>query len=162
MWLQNRNFFSLFIDVDLAVNGLCQQSGSTMEKKLLIDVDCGVDDAQAIMMALAVPNVQILGITCVHGNTSIENVCKNVLRVLQACDRMEVRCGVVWILCTAYFWVLLGTMIWHMQCIKENKNYIFLLISNDFMLFPVFWKLNLYKFIWFVSWEIWLISWIWA
>ncbi|XP_060732207.1 inosine-uridine preferring nucleoside hydrolase [Tachysurus vachellii] len=42
------------------------------------------------MMALAVPNVQILGITCVHGNSSIENVCKNVLRVLQACDRMEI------------------------------------------------------------------------
>ncbi|XP_027020668.1 inosine-uridine preferring nucleoside hydrolase [Tachysurus fulvidraco] len=61
-----------------------------MEKKLLIDVDCGVDDAQAIMMALAVPDVQILGFTCVHGNSSIENVCKNVLRVLQACDRMEI------------------------------------------------------------------------
>lgn len=66
-----------------------------MVKKLLLDVDCGVDDAQAIMMALAVPDVQILGITCVHGNTSIENVCKNVLRVLKACDRMEVRTGVV-------------------------------------------------------------------
>ncbi|KAK3568923.1 hypothetical protein QTP86_020653 [Hemibagrus guttatus] len=66
------------------------QSGSTMVKKLLVDVDCGVDDAQAIMMALAVPDVQILGITCVHGNASIENVCKNVLRVLQACDHMEI------------------------------------------------------------------------
>ncbi|KAG7331278.1 hypothetical protein KOW79_005247 [Hemibagrus wyckioides] len=61
-----------------------------MVKKLLVDVDCGVDDAQAIMMALAVPDVQILGITCVQGNTSVENVCKNVLRVLQACDRMEI------------------------------------------------------------------------
>lgn len=66
-----------------------------MVKKLLLDVDCGVDDAQAIMMALAVPDVQILGITCVHGNTSIENVCKNVLRVLEVCGRMEVRCGFV-------------------------------------------------------------------
>lgn len=64
-----------------------------MVKKLLVDVDCGVDDAQAIMMALAVPDVQILGITCIQGNTSIENVCKNVLRILKVCDRMEVRCG---------------------------------------------------------------------
>ncbi|KAI5621287.1 hypothetical protein C0J50_19222, partial [Silurus asotus] len=63
---------------------------NTMVKKLLVDVDCGVDDAQAIMMALAVPDVQILGITCVHGNVSVENVCKNVLRVLQVCDRMEI------------------------------------------------------------------------
>ncbi|KAK6485399.1 pyrimidine-specific ribonucleoside hydrolase RihA-like [Huso huso] len=61
-----------------------------MTKKLLIDVDCGVDDAQAIMMALAAPDVQILGITCVHGNTSIDNVCKNVLRVLKICKRLEI------------------------------------------------------------------------
>jgi len=60
-------------------------------KKLLVDVDCGVDDAQAIMMALADPDVQILGITCVQGNTSIENVCKNVLRVLKVCNHLKVR-----------------------------------------------------------------------
>ncbi|XP_063069755.1 inosine-uridine preferring nucleoside hydrolase [Engraulis encrasicolus] len=63
---------------------------STMPKKLLIDVDCGVDDAQAIMIALAARNVQVLGITCVHGNTVVENVCKNVLRVLKVCGRQEI------------------------------------------------------------------------
>ncbi|KAJ8013286.1 hypothetical protein DPEC_G00051680 [Dallia pectoralis] len=61
-----------------------------IRKKLLVDVDCGVDDAQAIMMALAAPNVEVLGITCVHGNTSLENVCKNTLRVLQVCGRLEI------------------------------------------------------------------------
>lgn len=61
-----------------------------MSKKLLADVDCGVDDAQAIMLALAAPNVKLLGITCVHGNTTVENVCRNVLRVLQACNKLEV------------------------------------------------------------------------
>ncbi|XP_063300721.1 nucleoside hydrolase-like [Pelobates fuscus] len=62
-----------------------------MTKKLfLIDVDCGVDDAQALMMALAAPEVQILGITCCHGNTTIEHVCRNVLRVLQICDRSQI------------------------------------------------------------------------
>ncbi|KAI7808990.1 inosine-uridine preferring nucleoside hydrolase [Triplophysa rosa] len=59
-------------------------------KKLLLDVDSGVDDAQAIMMALAVPDVQILGITCVHGNTEVDNVCKNVLRILKVCKRLEI------------------------------------------------------------------------
>lgn len=58
--------------------------------KLLVDVDCGVDDAQAIMMALAAPDVQILGITCVYGNTTVENVYKNVLRVLKVCQKMEI------------------------------------------------------------------------
>uniref|UniRef100_A0A8C0ILT0 Inosine/uridine-preferring nucleoside hydrolase domain-containing protein n=1 Tax=Chelonoidis abingdonii TaxID=106734 RepID=A0A8C0ILT0_CHEAB len=61
-----------------------------MTKFLLIDVDCGVDDAQAIMMALASPSVEILGITCCYGNTMLENVCKNVLRVLQVCNRLEI------------------------------------------------------------------------
>ncbi|XP_042619337.1 probable uridine nucleosidase 1 [Cyprinus carpio] len=59
-------------------------------KKLFVDVDCGVDDAQAIMMAFAVPDVQILGISCVQGNTSVENVCKNVLRVLKVCKHLEI------------------------------------------------------------------------
>ncbi|KAM6934810.1 inosine-uridine preferring nucleoside hydrolase [Xenentodon cancila] len=61
-----------------------------MSKKLLVDVDCGVDDAQAIMLALAAPGVKLLGITCVHGNTTVENVCKNTLRVLQACNKLEI------------------------------------------------------------------------
>ncbi|XP_029446170.1 uncharacterized protein LOC115084904 isoform X2 [Rhinatrema bivittatum] len=59
-------------------------------KQLIIDVDCGTDDAQAIMMALAAPNVSVLAITCVGGNTPLENVCKNVLRVLNVCNRLDV------------------------------------------------------------------------
>ncbi|XP_051938239.1 inosine-uridine preferring nucleoside hydrolase [Hippocampus zosterae] len=63
---------------------------SRMRKKLLVDVDCGLDDAQAIMLALAAPNVDLLGVTCVHGNTTLENVCRNILRVLQACNRLDI------------------------------------------------------------------------
>ncbi|XP_053733044.1 inosine-uridine preferring nucleoside hydrolase [Synchiropus splendidus] len=70
--------------------GSTHLKASRMQKKLLLDVDCGVDDAQAIMLVLAAPHVQLLGVTCVHGNTTVENVCKNTLRVLQACDRLEV------------------------------------------------------------------------
>ncbi|XP_054888298.1 pyrimidine-specific ribonucleoside hydrolase RihA-like isoform X2 [Poeciliopsis prolifica] len=66
------------------------EEGARVMKKLLVDVDCGVDDAQAIMLALAAPNVTILGITCVHGNTTVENVCKNVLRVLRVCNKLEI------------------------------------------------------------------------
>lgn len=61
-----------------------------MKKKLIMDVDTGVDDAQAIMMALADPNVEILGITCCNGNTPLENVLKNTLRVLKVCNRLDV------------------------------------------------------------------------
>ncbi|XP_019959464.2 inosine-uridine preferring nucleoside hydrolase-like [Paralichthys olivaceus] len=61
-----------------------------MKKKLIIDVDTGVDDAQAIMMALAAPDVEILAITCCHGNTPLENVLKNTLRVLKVCNRLDI------------------------------------------------------------------------
>ncbi|XP_072900192.1 nucleoside hydrolase-like [Hemitrygon akajei] len=60
------------------------------KKLLLVDTDCGLDDAMAVMMAFAAPNVQVLGITCCHGNTSIDNVCRNVLRVLKACKKTDI------------------------------------------------------------------------
>uniref|UniRef100_A0A8D0GR27 Inosine/uridine-preferring nucleoside hydrolase domain-containing protein n=1 Tax=Sphenodon punctatus TaxID=8508 RepID=A0A8D0GR27_SPHPU len=63
---------------------------SKMKKPLLVDVDCGVDDAQAIMIALASPGVEILGITCCYGNTLLDNVCANVLRVLKVCSKLEI------------------------------------------------------------------------
>lgn len=52
--------------------------------------DTGVDDAQAIMVALVAPDAEILGITCCHGNTLLENVLKNTLRVLKVCNRLGV------------------------------------------------------------------------
>ncbi|KAM9850670.1 inosine-uridine preferring nucleoside hydrolase isoform 2-T2 [Aulostomus maculatus] len=61
-----------------------------MRKKLLADVDTGVDDAQALMLALAAPNVELLGVTCVNGNTTVENVCKNTLRVLHVCQKLQI------------------------------------------------------------------------
>ncbi|WAR05439.1 RIHA-like protein [Mya arenaria] len=50
-------------------------------RKLLIDTDAGVDDAQAILMALKCPDVDVIGITCVAGNADAMQVGKNVLRV---------------------------------------------------------------------------------
>ncbi|XP_044525232.1 inosine-uridine preferring nucleoside hydrolase-like [Gracilinanus agilis] len=64
---------------------------SAMAKKsLVIDVDAGVDDAIALMMALEAPNVEVLGITCCFGHTSVDNVCKNVLWVLQKCNSLQI------------------------------------------------------------------------
>uniref|UniRef100_A0A3B4EK92 Inosine/uridine-preferring nucleoside hydrolase domain-containing protein n=2 Tax=Pygocentrus nattereri TaxID=42514 RepID=A0A3B4EK92_PYGNA len=60
------------------------------QKLMIIDTDCGIDDAQAIMLALATPNVRLLGITCCFGNTDVDNVCQNVLRVLSVCQRTQI------------------------------------------------------------------------
>jgi inosine-uridine nucleoside N-ribohydrolase len=60
-------------------------------KKILIDTDCGVDDAVAIMMALASPaEVSVLGITAVSGNVALANVVDNVLRLLTFLGRMDI------------------------------------------------------------------------
>ncbi|MBI5669263.1 MAG: nucleoside hydrolase [Chloroflexi bacterium] len=50
--------------------------------RLIIDTDAGIDDAQAIMMALAHPGVTVEAITCVTGNVHVDKVVPNVLTVL--------------------------------------------------------------------------------
>ena len=54
--------------------------------KLIIDTDAGVDDAQAIMLALADPAVEVLGITTLTGNVHIRQVNPNVLTILEIMD----------------------------------------------------------------------------
>ncbi|GFX15297.1 probable uridine nucleosidase 1 [Trichonephila clavipes] len=59
--------------------------------KLIVDTDCGVDDAMAIMLALSSSaRAEVIGVTCVHGTTILDNVCNNVKRVLVACDKKGV------------------------------------------------------------------------
>ena len=61
------------------------------QRQFIIDTDAGVDDAQAILMALAKPEVaDIVAITTTHGNTSCQQVTRNVLRLLNEVGRMEV------------------------------------------------------------------------
>lgn len=61
-----------------------------MGAKYIIDVDTGVDDAQALMLVLSRSDIEVLAITCVAGNVGIEQVCLNTLKVLAVCDRTEV------------------------------------------------------------------------
>ena len=50
-------------------------------KKIILDCDPGHDDAVAIMLAAANDNIEILGITCVGGNTTLENAKNNALKI---------------------------------------------------------------------------------
>ncbi len=56
-------------------------------RKMVIDFDAGVDDAIALMLALHSPDIHLLAITCVAGNTTVDNVCVNTARVLQLCGK---------------------------------------------------------------------------
>ena len=51
-------------------------------KKVLLDVDTGVDDAHALLLALRAPALEVIGITTVAGNVDIEQVTANTLKVL--------------------------------------------------------------------------------
>jgi len=59
-------------------------------KKVLIDTDCGVDDAVAIMIALASSELEVLGLTTVNGNVGVEQVTENVLRLLPFLGREDI------------------------------------------------------------------------
>jgi len=53
---------------------------------LLLDVDTGVDDAMALLLALRCPDAEVLAVTCVAGNVGVDQVVDNTLRVLDAAE----------------------------------------------------------------------------
>jgi inosine-uridine nucleoside N-ribohydrolase len=57
---------------------------------LVIDCDPGVDDAIAILLALASPEVELLALTTVAGNLPLETTTRNALRVLALAGREDV------------------------------------------------------------------------
>jgi inosine-uridine nucleoside N-ribohydrolase len=57
---------------------------------ILLDCDPGHDDAIAILLALASPEVELLGVTTVAGNQTLEKTTANALRVLEFVDRGDV------------------------------------------------------------------------
>jgi inosine-uridine nucleoside N-ribohydrolase len=57
---------------------------------ILIDCDPGHDDAIALLLALASPEVELLGVSTVAGNTTLENATANAIRVLEHVGRGDV------------------------------------------------------------------------
>ena len=58
--------------------------------KVIIDTDPGVDDAIALLMALAWPDLNLAGITTVGGNVSLARATRNTLALLEYAGRGEV------------------------------------------------------------------------
>ncbi len=57
---------------------------------ILIDCDPGHDDALAILLALASPEVELLGVTTTYGNQTVDKTTANALRVLELAGRPDV------------------------------------------------------------------------
>ena len=59
-------------------------------KKVIIDCDPGIDDSLAIMLALNSPEIEVVGITVVAGNSPVELGFKNAKKVLSFLGRLDV------------------------------------------------------------------------
>ena len=61
------------------------------QQRILIDCDPGVDDAIALLLALAAPTeIELLGITCVAGNVPLAQTVRNALRVCALAGRADI------------------------------------------------------------------------
>jgi inosine-uridine nucleoside N-ribohydrolase len=58
--------------------------------RIILDTDPGHDDAIALLLALASPELEILGITTVSGNQTLEKTTANALRILEFVQRTDV------------------------------------------------------------------------
>ncbi len=57
---------------------------------IVLDVDTGVDDACALLLAARHPALDLKAVTCVSGNAPLADVVRNTLTVLDTCDRADV------------------------------------------------------------------------
>ncbi len=62
----------------------------TTPTPLVLDVDTGVDDACALLLAAQHPELDLQAVTCVGGNAALPQVVANTLTVLDACGRQDV------------------------------------------------------------------------
>lgn len=58
--------------------------------KVIVDTDAGSNDAVALFLLLAVPEVDVVAITCGYRHTEELRVVKDVLKILATVDRLDV------------------------------------------------------------------------
>jgi pyrimidine-specific ribonucleoside hydrolase len=58
--------------------------------EIILDVDTGVDDALAILLAVRHPDLRLRAISCVAGNADVDQVVANTLKVLDAAGAPDV------------------------------------------------------------------------
>jgi pyrimidine-specific ribonucleoside hydrolase len=59
-------------------------------RNIFLDVDTGVDDALALLLAVRSPQLNVKGVTCVAGNVPIDKVVRNTLDILNVADASHV------------------------------------------------------------------------
>ncbi len=59
-------------------------------RPVILDVDTGIDDMVAILIAATAPELNLRGVTCVAGNVEIHHVARNTGKILQMVGRPDV------------------------------------------------------------------------
>ncbi len=59
-------------------------------RRILLDVDPGIDDALAILFALRSPEIRVEAITTVAGNVPVEKTTENALKILEFAGRRDI------------------------------------------------------------------------
>ena len=62
-----------------------------IRRKLVIDTDPGIDDAIAVIMAMQSPELDVIALTTVFGNASVEETTRNAHTLIDAAERPDVR-----------------------------------------------------------------------
>ena len=59
-------------------------------RPLILDVDTGIDDMIALLIAATSPEINLRGVTCVAGNVEIHHVARNTGKILRMLGRGDV------------------------------------------------------------------------
>src|SRR5688500_6117258 len=59
-------------------------------RPLILDVDTGIDDMIALLIAATSPEINLRGVTCVAGNVEIHHVARNTGKLLRMVGRGDV------------------------------------------------------------------------
>ena len=62
---------------------------ATLRQRIIIDTDPGIDDAMAILYALASPELDVVALTTVFGNAHVEVCTDNAIRILDGAGRAD-------------------------------------------------------------------------
>jgi len=80
----------LTLDMAAASIAAAGKTFGNMPKRIIFDTDPGIDDACAVLLALASPEVSVEGLSVVHGNCSVEQGTTNALSVLELANATHI------------------------------------------------------------------------
>ena len=58
--------------------------------RVIIDTDPGIDDALAILLLAATPEISIEAITVTHGNTNVDKCARNARQIAELAGLMDI------------------------------------------------------------------------